>query len=468
VTWRIEGALLAAVLGLAAVLFSRVLETGANYDEGVYLASDDALRAGGELGSDVFASQPPGFYLLLRAATFLPGDSVTASRVLFLLVALAGVAAAWMLGRTLVSPAAGLVAAAALAVAPAYATNAARVAADVPALAFALGGLAVLAVARERESSRLAVLGGALLALAVGVKLLAAGVIVPAIALLMGRYRLAAAAAAGALVAAALTVLPFAGALPDLWDDAVGFHDDARAGSVTANAETVARAFHPRLAWGVVVLAAIAVALLRTRRQRRALPAWLWAAAAAAFLVWHRPLLDHHFALLAAAASVAVGATLGAELDRLRGRVAVVAAAALAFVLAGAAAQQWRAAGRLAGPSEEIDRAARLVQGSTEPGERIATDLPIVAHLAGRTLPGELVDTSAVRFDAGSLRPEDVLEAADEAGVRVVVIGREFRNVPALLAELERRFPEERRVGEISLRERDRAAARAARASARG
>src|SRR6266545_7277246 len=88
-----------ALLVAGAGLFSHGLHTRTNYDEGVYLASLDALRHGQELGSDVFASQPPGFYLLLRAIGLFAGRSVEGLRIGMVVVALVGVAAAFLIGR---------------------------------------------------------------------------------------------------------------------------------------------------------------------------------------------------------------------------------------------------------------------------------------------------------------------------------------------------------------------------------
>jgi 4-amino-4-deoxy-L-arabinose transferase-like glycosyltransferase len=79
---------LAIVLAAAGVLFSRNLHTATDYDEGVYLASLDALRNGQHLGSEVFASQPPGFYLLLRLVAWPFGHSIVGIRTGFLIVAL--------------------------------------------------------------------------------------------------------------------------------------------------------------------------------------------------------------------------------------------------------------------------------------------------------------------------------------------------------------------------------------------
>ncbi len=99
--WPREALGLAGLLAVAAFVYIRGVEAAANYDEGVYLASLDALRHGQELGTDVYASQPPGFYVLLQALSFLPGDGVEGIRVAFMLVALVGLGAAYAIGRQL-------------------------------------------------------------------------------------------------------------------------------------------------------------------------------------------------------------------------------------------------------------------------------------------------------------------------------------------------------------------------------
>ena len=50
-----EALAVCALLAAEGVLFSRNLHARTTYDEGVYLASLDALRHGQALGSDVFA-----------------------------------------------------------------------------------------------------------------------------------------------------------------------------------------------------------------------------------------------------------------------------------------------------------------------------------------------------------------------------------------------------------------------------
>ncbi len=140
----------------------------------------------------------------------------------------------------------------------------------------------------------------------------------------------------------------------------------------------------------------------------------------------------------------------------------------LILVLAAGYAQQWRRVELLADPEPDVRAAADVVAAATGPGDTIVSDLPIVAHLAERSLPGELVDTSFVRFESGSLDAACVLAATDAAGARVAVVGRMFRSEPAVLAGLETRFPERRTFGEITVLERTPAAAQAARRSAHG
>ena len=62
----LESLALVVLVVAQALLFGRLAGSDTDYDEGVYLTSVDALEHGQKLGSDVFAPQPPGWYLLLR------------------------------------------------------------------------------------------------------------------------------------------------------------------------------------------------------------------------------------------------------------------------------------------------------------------------------------------------------------------------------------------------------------------
>ena len=58
---------------------------------------------------------------------------------------------------------------------------------------------------------------------------------------------------------------------------------------------------------------------------------------------------------------------------------------------------------------EALVAAADRLEAVTRSGDRVVVDQPIVAFLAGRRVPPELVDTANSRFESGSLTIEDVL-----------------------------------------------------------
>jgi Dolichyl-phosphate-mannose-protein mannosyltransferase len=432
--WR-DAAALAAVLAAGAVLFAHGLDARTSYDEGVYLASLDALRHGQELGRDVFASQPPGFYLLLRLVGLPAGRSVHDMRICMLLIALLGVAAAYFFGRRFAGLPGGVAAGALVVAAPPYAADASRVAADTPSVALALCALAVAAYCLRRDSLWGPAAVGVLTAAAIETKLLALPVIVPLAVLAWQRQigtRTALALVAGAAATAAVLAGIYAGVLPELWRDAVDFHRNARSTGIGESAGSrIVDYFSLRTPTTWVALAGALAAVL----FRRQLASWAWVAAAIGFLLLQAPLLDHHFVLLAAALGVAAGASLAS----LPGRFAL---AGLAIACVGATAgwiQDYRQISRSSPPEPaEIRAAADAVRALTRPSELVASDLPIVAYLADRRLPGDLVDTSAVRFATDSVTRRDVLSAP----VRLYVVGREFERFlrPGPEFRLVRRF----------------------------
>ena len=392
------------VLAAAGLLFSRNIDTAPSYDEGVYLASLDALRHGQTLGSQVFASQPPGFYLVLRLVALPFGSSISGIRTGFLLVALGGCFAAYVLGRRLSGPAAGLAAAALIAVAPPFPNEAPRVEADVPSVALALAALAVAAYAFGRGRPFFAALAGGLLAAAVSVKFLALPAVVPFAALAVAQRatrRQVVAAALGALVVVVVLLALYAGVLGELWDQAVRFHDRARSyPGLNDNAGRLSDFFDVRTPFAWLV----PLGLVASLATRRVWPLWLFPPAAVAFLLWEKPLFDHHLVLLSAALALPAGVALGALVTRLPHRLAPAAAVALAAALALGLGQQVRRIdyARVT-TTQDVEWGVTTLARCTSAGELVASDQPIVAFRAHRQLPGELVDTSLVRVETSSL-----------------------------------------------------------------
>jgi 4-amino-4-deoxy-L-arabinose transferase-like glycosyltransferase len=449
--WLREALGLAGLLAVTAFVYVRGIEAGANYDEGVYLASLDALRHGQELGTDVYASQPPGFYVLLQGLSLLPGDGVEGIRVAFVLVALLGPVAAYAIGRKLAGVWGAFGAAGLLAITAPWPVQAARVQADTASVALALCAVAVAFYA-GRCSWRWAAVG-VLAGAAVAVKLLAFPVVAPLAVLLVARrsWRAAGAALVAALGVWAVLLVAYAGALGELWQSVVADHRNARhlGPSLADNIERVL--LHP-LDWrtpaGVLVpIGLVAAVVLLRRVELLALGAWI--VVSAIFLAAQQPLLDHHFVLLTATMAVPAGAGLGAAAVRVPVPARYAVAGVVALAIAVGFAQEERRLWRQDGDPLGVTRTADELRARTAPDELVGTDLPIVAYLADRRVPGQLVDTSFVRLGTESLTDAEILEELD--GVRAVVVGREFANRPTLIRELAVRYPDQVSEDDVTL-----------------
>lgn len=444
---------LAGVLAVAGVLFARGLSDAPNFDEGVYAAQTDALVHGQRLGEDVFAAQPPAFYGLLWLAARIGGVGLDQLRLTILAFALLGLLAAFLVARALAGPAAGLAAAAVLAVAPPYPTWAVRVSADLPAMVLALLALALVLVGgRGRRRTAQLLAAGVLVGLAETVKLDAAILLLPLLVLVLRRrlpVRDLRPIVAGAVATLGVELALVGSALPDVWRGAVSYHLGARGSEgLGANLHELRAFFHPHQPFTWIVVAAVVAALLRPRLRLSAGGFWLTALAAAVFLLWQYPLRDNHMVLLAIALAVPAGATLAAVAARRPAGPAVAVAVALA--VAAGYVQETRRAQRNAQPlAAPLAWAVERVRASSSPADLVVSDEPAVPFLAGRRMPGSLIDTAVLRFDSGYLRDGEVLSEIDARHVPVVVAGRAFLERPALLRGLRQRFLDVREEGGV-------------------
>jgi 4-amino-4-deoxy-L-arabinose transferase-like glycosyltransferase len=387
--------------------------------------------------------QPPGFYVLLQAFGFVFGTSVADVRVGFLLLALAGLAAAFVAGRAISGTLGGLAAAGLLAVAAPYPAQAAQIEADTVSTVLALAAIAFLV--ERRAGPWHAAASGALAAAAVSAKLLAVPVAAPLAVLLLARPTRGKllAFAGGALAVAGALAIRYAYALGPLYDSVVVEHRNAQSlGSFGDNVHRVL--LHP-LDWhtpaGLLIPLGIALAMvIAPGVETAALGAWI--VASGAFLLYQRPLLDHHLVLLATALAVTAGAGFGAGLRRLPRPVLAAGATLLAAAVAAGFVQEHRRLARNALPEPaEVRWAVNAVRTRTPPADLVATDLPIVPYLAGRRIPGELIDSSYGRLLSGTQTTEEILAVLRRRRVRAVLVGRNYRLKPDLIAALRARYP---------------------------
>jgi 4-amino-4-deoxy-L-arabinose transferase-like glycosyltransferase len=441
--WPVLSAVLVAIA--AGLVYTHALDARTNYDEGVYLASLDAMRRGQELGTELYTSQPPVFYWLLRALAAPFGTSIPEIRVAFALFAIVGVAAAIALGRLLYGPPAGLAAGALVAIGPPYPSVAPTVSADVPAVALGLVSLALVALAlRSRAPRPWAGAAGAVLALAVLTKLLAIPFVVPFLALALAARatrRVLPAALIGAALAALVVAAANAAALEDIWHQVVTDHTNARAlGSVSGNLEQLGKLLEPRTPFGWLVPLGF-LAFVLSRRAHATWPMWTFVPAAAGFLVLVRPLADHHLLLLSVACAIAAGPSLALAISGLRRAPQTVAITVLVlFVAAGLYQEQRRLHRNDIADSPEVTWATAAIERTTGRDALVITDQPIVLFRAKRATAGPLVDISSTRVTGGTLTAAEVNAEILRTRPDAVLVNRMLRFLPAVIAQLDRSY----------------------------
>ena len=427
----IEGVLLAVVLATQAWLFVRPIHNETNYDEAVYLASLDALRHGQTLGTEVFAPQLPGFYDLLRTIGAFTGASLVGVRGGLLVVLILGTVGAWLVGRRFGGPAGGILAAFFLVVAPPLDRFGYQVIADTPALALTALALGLASLAGPVA----AIAAGAVFAAAVSVKLTA---LTAFLALAWLLWRRPWHAVAGAAVVSVALLALHAGALPELWDAGIRYHQEARGTpAVIAHPHRqILRQISVRTPffWLTIAGVVVAAAPLARRRPPRAWPLWTWVGLGLVFLLTHAPLHANHLVVFPFTLAIAGGATLGGVLPR---RVPVYAAAAA--VLAVGYVQQVRSVddARSAEPASRL-AASRALERLVPADALTIDDRPSISFFAHRRVVGEVVDTAFLRFDTGSLTDDDVLRELPRAGA--VVVSRSLATRPRVLRAIRAAF----------------------------
>lgn len=450
--------LLTAVLiaGAAALVYMRALGTPANYDEGVYLASLDAMRRGQELGTELYTSQPPVFYWLLRALAAPFGSSILDIRVAFALLAIVGVAAAIALGWLLYGPPAGVAGGALVAIGPPYPSVAPTVSADVPAVALGLLSLALVAFALRSAALRpWAAAAGAVLALAVLTKLLAIPFVVPFLALALAARaarRVLPAALIGAALATLIVAAAHAAALEDIWSQVVTDHTRARnLGTLSGNVDQISKLLEPRTPFGWLVPLGF-LAFVLSRRARRTWPLWTFVPAAAGFLVLVHPLADHHLVLLSVACAISAGPSIALAIGGLPRTPQAVAITVLAlFVAAGIYQEQRRLHRNDIPEAPEVTWAIEAIERTTGRNALVITDQPIVLFLAKRATAGPLVDISSTRVTGGALTAAEVNAVIRRSRPDAVLVDRMLRFLPVVIARLDRGYRWRVRCGSATL-----------------
>jgi hypothetical protein len=369
-----------------------------------------------------------------------------------MVVTLAAVVAAYACARLVAGPVAGIVAAAVMAVARPLPGFAGLVESEPASAALAAAAVAVAVAAyHKRFRPGLAFTAGALLAVATSVKLpgATAGIPIAALAILCGSaplLRRLLAPVAGVLAVVAAFALAYHDVLRQIWHGVFTTHARILGqGTAVSNTHRAAVFVDPRTPFGCLVIAGAAASIVLAARgqHRRLLVAlWSWIVGGYGFVLAMHPLSDHHFVFLAVALGLPAGVGLGLLAAGLRRPLAAgaVLAGVAAFVAFGVVRDHREISGANVPEPPEMRWAVTQLRAHTRPGRLVVSDLPIVPYLAGRQMPGQLIDTSIARIAFEDLKPVEVLRLIDQAHVSAAVIGRMFQTKPEIVAGIRHRF----------------------------
>lgn len=444
---------LAVIVAAAAYVYTRDLHSYPNFDEGNYLGSLDALRHGQSLGRDVFLDQPPGWYVLLVAVSYPFGNTLDGVRIGLAVVALVAVVAAYVCGRLAGGPLAGVIAAAVMAVARPLPGFAGLVESEPASAALGVAAVALALYAYRGRLVPWAAFGaGVLLAASTAVKLPGATAALPiaGLAFLCGTgslWRRVLLPVAGSTAVVLAIVIAYHDALSQIWHGVFTAHTRIL-GSTTAqsNLHRAAIFVDPRTPFGCLVIfgaAASIVVAVRGSDRRLLGSLWLWAVGGYGFILSFHPLSDHHFVFLAVSLALPCGVGLGLLASRAGLRRAAPIAIGLvvaAFFAAGVVKDRNEIVGLNMAYPPEIRWAITQIRERTPPGKLVVSDLPIVPYLAGRRMPGQLIDTSIGRIALEDLPPREVLKLIDESQPSAAIIGRMFQTKQVIVDGIRSRF----------------------------
>lgn len=451
---------LVALFALALWMYLHTLDLPFDrdsYDEGVYWQTLRAMGAGYHLYAPTFYSQPPAFLLSIYPIYALFGQTLWSARLGIVVIALPGLVGAFLLGKALRGPLAGLIGLALLLLSPLYLAASQTIQAEAVQVAFSMLAVAFAYLWWERPTGWQGLCYAALctltLTLSIFSKLFGLATLVPIGLLALAhcwriiqqrrqtqrvQVQTRPSSLAGSLflgcavflVATILILLPFATILPSFWSEVITFHTAAKSVSSTIGNSRQIGAFLVRNVITYTALYGTLVAL--GQRDWRVIPllAWLFALA---YLLWQQaPLFAHHFVILMPAlvglSIMGFGPFTGRlqDVPRITYATSLICLLLVLFTLFSdvrgdqAHYLDMRMQANAASTVTSL-RVARDLQEATRPGQLVITDAQFIAALAQRNTPPELVDTSNVRISTGFVTTQQVIQLAAQSRVQAIL-----------------------------------------------
>jgi hypothetical protein len=461
------------VLALAVRLPAFVASRALTFDDGVFANSAVAMREGGVPFRDVFSSQGPWFLPLVRVGDVLAAQTMNGPRVLAVASGVVAVLATYWCALAVTDRVGALLSGTLVAVSGGLVWVTGPLAADGPALAFAVVAMGLALRHRDRPTDGSALAIGAAIGATLSTKSLEAPVLVPVglvlaapvVSALRWRRLDAAGLRRGLLAVAASLVVFLVVAVPfgldRVWDQSVTYRTDAAdERDVPATAAKLVSTLWDRdlatLFLAAVCLGAGVVALRRTgsarvagapaddswwshRSWRREPPvAWrpsgrlLTVSWLVATLLWLAavvsPLWRPHVAAVAIPLSLVVG------VYRPPVRVLLVAAA-IAAPMVVVQLDGLLVTGPYRGTQAELVAALEELPE----GAWVLSDDPGVVWRAGRRTTDDLVDPSMLRLAQGRYTEDSLVRDASDPRICAVVASspQHFRTLEGLPERLE-------------------------------
>ncbi len=449
VGWSIRNGVAAAfvMLGFVVAVSPPWLPTFFDPDEGFQFAKAVPLAEGRALYVDVWCDQVPLHTISLTAWLELVGFSLVNGRLTTMLLAAAATASLWRLIRHGMSGvddgrkiAAAVVALTFLAISNHWIDHAQVVMIGLPAQFMVVISLDLVVTAKRCtrlwQDLSLSLLAGLLLGIACMLKLL----VVPAVAAIsvvavLG-HPTPRAIVRGSLVLSVSMLIAVAIAWHTgvfaHWSQAVGVATQASNDAMGWGPDRYFQKFHTRrVAW--IVFAVAGVVIGRRRQWKGIWPALILLGFMELALYWHRPFRYHSGVLITIVLSWLSGYGVVGLWDLLRQRIIDKQPAELL----GKATRDMRRAGiaaicigsaaalllsGLLHESEEID--PQLVRLMAAGGEPVISDLAIYPFVANRQVPPWLAVISKKRIDVEANFDQELVDHAEAAGVRQVMLGR--------------------------------------------
>jgi hypothetical protein len=427
-TWWIDAAVLAtvaALLRIPAFVASRHL----TYDDGFFGLSAIEMREGVVPFRDLFSPQGPLHLPLLYVADLVGLRTTNAPRVLPIVAGAAVTVVTYAAGRRITSRYGAIVAAVLVTTSGSVLFTTTGIASDGPALAFAIGAVAVAFGYTRTPTSARAVAAGALLGAALVAKALAApaGLAVALLVLSRRRPRDLVYAGVAAVVVALGASVPWG--LDRVWEQSVQYNREAS--RLTSYPGAVTKALHTLVDRDPIVLVAagVAVAMLVLARlgwvgaAARPSPAGgpllfrpasvlaIWLATQFALLVYEPAFWRPHVAFLIPPLALLVALRPPPVVALLVGAVAV-----MPWYLSNLQVVLWPDRYN----SEE--RAAVDALRALPRGSRAISDEPGFLWRAGRLTDPYLADSSIKRIEQGQVTAAKLQDAAAKPDVCAVLV----------------------------------------------